>query len=557
MIDHTRSPMIQLSSDRSPADLHRAIDGREWTRWASGPTAQLVEDRAWLAVDLGGPTELCMLSVHWERASAHSYSVLTSTDGQQWTSQTRHVSAGGDRTDQVALPAGLTARHIKLALEVPNTVWGYAIWELRVFGVVAPPRPPQTPPPTHPPSPPNPPPVTFFPGPKCVNGAGQTLTLSSTTLVECSDGITVQGTLSIGSDVYIRTPFIHVEPSGTLLVGTEEAPASNVTIFLEHDDCWPMDEGAAKERCLEHGQLLSYGTTRVWGQPKASWTWLAAEAAAGASTITVEDCTGWLAGDWIVLGPTGHGMREGRSEASESYIASVSAGGSTCTVALTVALPRTHHCAELNGVRKVAEVSNLKRAVEITGAYHWRDETDASHDRLENLGGQGIVTSQRLGGLMTMSHAHVRNCGRIILGEYCLHLHLMGRCPECRFDGVVVTESANKALVFHGTHQATAQDVVIYGHRGASVYMQNGVRCRCPRFLERTAALTAERALSGTSPSDRQLLASFCSLTLPSPSLSLAFPPSPSLIRPSTTTSSTIQLSFARSTLSGCVCSRK
>jgi hypothetical protein len=36
------------------------------------------------------------------------------------------------------------------------------------------------------------------------------------------------------------------------------------------------------------------------------------------------------------------------------------------------------------------------------------------------------------------------------------------------------TCSANKALVFHGTHEAVAHDVVIYGHRGAAVYIQNG-----------------------------------------------------------------------------------
>jgi hypothetical protein len=68
MIDHASSPITRLSSDRSPGSLANAVDGKEWTRWSSGPTAQLAEDRAWLAFDLGGPTHLCRLSIHWERA---------------------------------------------------------------------------------------------------------------------------------------------------------------------------------------------------------------------------------------------------------------------------------------------------------------------------------------------------------------------------------------------------------------------------------------------------------------------------------------------------------
>ena len=75
---------------------------------------------------------------------------------------------------------------------------------------------------------------------------------------------------------------------------------------------------------------------------------------------------------------------------------------------------------------------------------------------------------------MTLSHVHVRNCGRLLVGEYCLHLHLLGVCSACRFEGVVVTESANKAITIHGTHEATIQDAVVYNHKGAAIYMQNG-----------------------------------------------------------------------------------
>jgi hypothetical protein len=116
----------------------------------------------------------------------------------------------------------------------------------------------------------------------------------------------------------------------------------------------------------------------------------------------------------------------------------------------------------------------MNRSIEITGPWYWRDTPSAARDLVPQRGGQGVVTSQRMTGVMTMAHVHVHNCGRILLGEYCLHLHILGRCPSCRFDGVVVSRSANKALVFHATHQAVAQDLVVYDHKGASVYMQSG-----------------------------------------------------------------------------------
>ena len=479
MVDHAAGNLVQLTASHTLSERFapwKLVDGHGDTRWASGWTTLPADDHAWVAFDLGGPTALCRIALVWERASAHSYSVETSDDGVQWAEQTRHVDAGAARTDVVALPQGVVARHVRLSLEVPNTRWGYSLYEVRVLGPVAPPRPPQVPPPTPPPSPPRPPPVSFLPGPRCVLGTGQTLTLAGRSLTECSEGITVEGTLQILSHVYVHTAFILVAKSGSLLVGSEASPASNVTLYLDHHDCYWMQDGtAAKSRCLERGQLTSYGTTRIFGAPKTSWSWLAAEATASATSIQVERCDGWEVGDWIVLGPTGHGAWHDRSSASEAYVASVAPGAGSCTVGLAAALVRTHHaCDDCDGLRKYAEVSNLKRSVEITGPYYWRDRADAWHDLRPQYGGQGIVTSQRHGGLMTMSHVHVRNCGRLIVGEYCLHLHLLGACPACRLEGVVVTESANKAITLHGTHESTVSDAVIYNHKGASVYMQNG-----------------------------------------------------------------------------------
>ena len=84
----------------------------------------------------------------------------------------------------------------------------------------------------------------------------------------------------------------------------------------------------------------------------------------------VNSCVGWQVGDWLVLGPTGHGVWHGRGDASEAYIASITAGSATCTVGLREPLERTHDaCDDCHGVRKYAEVSNLNRSIEITGPW--------------------------------------------------------------------------------------------------------------------------------------------------------------------------------------------
>ena len=477
MVDHAHGVAALMDASHGSGSLPAVRDGSESTRWMSGQSWQLIDGkRAWISFDLGGPTELCLFSVHWEAASAFRYTLETSEDGSMWALQTAVESRGRDRTDEVALPRQLVARHFRILMTEPNTVWGYSIWELRLFGMVAPPRPPQTPPPQAPPTPPTPPPVSFFPGPSCVLGTGQVFELSSTSLTACTAGITVEGKLIVRSNVYIRTAFVHVEQQGQFLVGSAAQPVRNVTIYLDHFDCQWIEEGDELTACLRRGQLVSYGTTRIHGLSKTSWSWLAAEASSGATSIQVEDCSGWEVGDWIVLGPTGHRVYSAdRSDASENYITSVAVGDSSCVVGLREALQRTHHaCDDCHGVRKYAEVSNMARSVDITGPWYPRDVGSSNRDPLPQKGGQGIVTSQRHTGTMAMHNAQVNNCGRLVLGEYCLHLHILGVCAECRFEGVVVTRSVNKALVFHATHLAVAQDLVVYDHKGAAIYMQSG-----------------------------------------------------------------------------------
>ena len=122
MVDHAAGPLTRLSASHTLdvrwSKLWHIVDGRTDSRWASGWADLPPDDRAWLAVDLGGPTALCRVSVQWEAASAHTYSIETSADGLTWTEQTRVVDAGSARMDDVALPENVVARHLRLVLQV-------------------------------------------------------------------------------------------------------------------------------------------------------------------------------------------------------------------------------------------------------------------------------------------------------------------------------------------------------------------------------------------------------------------------------------------------------
>ena len=70
---------------------------------------------------------------------------------------------------------------------------------------------------------------------------------------------------------------------------------------------------------------------------------------------------------------------------------------------------------------------------------------------------------------MVMEWARVERCGRVALGQYCVHLHLVGKCASCAVRGVVVDGGVNKGITIHGTHDATVEENVVCDLRGASI----------------------------------------------------------------------------------------
>jgi hypothetical protein len=70
-------------------------------------------------------------------------------------------------------------------------------------------------------------------------------------------------------------------------------------------------------------------------------------------------------------------------------------------------------------------------------------------------------------------------CARVLqrgfIGRYPLHFHKMGDCPECEFLGNAVVNSQQRGIVIHSTHRSTVMRNVVFGVKGAFIYVEEGV----------------------------------------------------------------------------------
>jgi len=111
-----------------------------------------------------------------------------------------------------------------------------------------------------------------------------------------------------------------------------------------------------------------------------------------------------------------------------------------------------------------AEVVNLERSVLITGDSETFEETK-----------QGIHTALMGKGVVDMRYARLENCGqRDKMGRYCMHFHQAERCPDCRYQGNAVVNSAQAAITLHGSHQTLVDSNIIWKSFGAGIYTEDG-----------------------------------------------------------------------------------
>jgi hypothetical protein len=338
--------------------------------------------------------------------------------------------------------------------------------------------------------------------------------------------ILVQGTLNILSHTYIHTNRIEVPAGGFINVGTSASPAQNVTFYLNHSNCdhlvtnretWATDPAASS--CLKNGELEVYGSFIVHGVPRTSWTELTADCHStvhpcpsalttsamsdltvnnncGCSTIQVEECEGWEVNDRIVISYNmGRFPAENALQLSPTRtISSITRNGRACSIALNESTPLPHigknnpflSATHKNGytVSVGAEVANFERSVLFTGPLHWRYEegqqpgVPGTGDPLyvpdrELYGGQGITTVAYEQAVFEINYARFENCGRVLLGAYCIHSHWKDS-HGIKINGIATNKTISKVVTIHGTQNSVIENSVMFNHRGATVYYENG-----------------------------------------------------------------------------------
>jgi hypothetical protein len=136
-------------------------------------------------------------------------------------------------------------------------------------------------------------------------------------------------------------------------------------------------------------------------------------------------------------------------------------------------------------VLRRAEVVMLSRSVLVTGDNfaHVPCESDVAAAMGCRCDSQlprttctlGLHTALAGSGQIVVEHTRVEKCGqRGVLGKYCLHLHVVGHCPGCRFAGNAIEYGHQRGIVVHGTHESRVRDNVLYDVRGAGIYVEDG-----------------------------------------------------------------------------------
>lgn len=352
----------------------------------------------------------------------------------------------------------------------------------------------------------------------------------------CTGTIRVRGVMVVENDTQVTTSRIEVEDTGSVRIGTPESPANNVTLYLDHADCEQKVGGKREEnwndeatKCLKRGEILISGDWHSYGVPVTSWTHLIADWCESCDQMYVEECRGWKVGDEVAITASYTNTRSRTSPNRRIANISADTNGRNCELGIIAEDSDTcwvdtsgyAHTDQAPGAPRVnedpncfaiaadrargdrppkcprdsqpgrctvhsgapisdttvygsvyrAEVLHFARSIIITGPMHWRD--GGTNSANSPKGGQGIITRAIGSGELVMHYHHMSNCGRVLLGSYCHHLHHRKQ-EGGEFKGISVRNSVSKAFTIHGTSGARVEAASIYNHRGAAIYLENG-----------------------------------------------------------------------------------
>ena len=316
--------------------------------------------------------------------------------------------------------------------------------------------------------------------------AGISVTLNAN--VECG-GITVAGRLEVErADRTLICDSLFVQGSGAVFeVGTATNRfLQKFTLTLK---------GLPTETVMSMGAKLlgaqQGGTLRIHGRDRTEWTFLGANAAAGATSITLSDTIDWQVGDTILVTSS----RLAWNEAETRTITAVSGK----TVSFTPGLSYLHNGSTTTRTRSSdgkswtanlrAEVGLLSRNIKIQGDA--ASETSGFGGHIMVMPGSGVSGYAFIQGVELF-----RMGQKSLLGRYPMHWHMCAQEGAGQyFKDNAVHRSFNRAITIHGTESTWVDNNFCYDHLGHGIFLEDGSE----RFnvITRNVVLGSMRPLAG------------------------------------------------------------
>lgn len=340
---------------------------------------------------------------------------------------------------------------------------------------------------------------------------GKTVTLWGGS--SAAHGVVVQGVLKVGeqanANFSLDTDWIHVNSNGRFEIGSEANPydEANFTLTLTGADPlldWQIETASGSMQVNDNnGFIMAAGGGRLqfYGKDKLSFTRLAATAEAGSSTIYVRNIIernydgnysassdgslNWEVGDQIVIASSS-------TDYADEEVRTISAlrdlGNSNTEITLNEALDHRHYGEkETYGsgdnsrtIDMRAEVALLSRNVVIQGLAsqdtdnRFGDRARFNAGQSEGVGGNIMVMGSA--GQVTIDSVRLHGMGQTgRLGRYPMHWHLAGDRLGDVLRGVSITNSNNRGVTVHGTHNLLIQDVVLHDIHGHGFFMEDAV----------------------------------------------------------------------------------
>ncbi|MEM1011615.1 MAG: G8 domain-containing protein, partial [Planctomycetota bacterium] len=309
-----------------------------------------------------------------------------------------------------------------------------------------------------------------------------------------------------GVEQTLTTDWIHVNSGGIFQIGSESDryDQGDFTLTLtgtNPDADYTVETAMGSMQIMNNDGFLMAaggGQLQFFGEEKLSFTKLASTANAGSSVIEVENVIernfdgttsaasdgvlDWRVGDRIVIASS---TRDYNDE-DVRVITAIQNLGTTTQIAVNA--PLTHrHYGEIeaydNGTREIdlrAEVALLDRNVVIQGLAS-QDTDNSFGDRARFNAGlsQGVgghIMIMPTAGQVRMDGVQLDRMGQSgRLGRYPMHWHIAGDRTGDFIRNSSVTNSNNRGITIHGTHNVLLEGNVLHDIHGHGFFMEDAV----------------------------------------------------------------------------------